>query len=194
MLRIQFFLAGDELSKRMLRIIDRVTRLLIERFGPRVTSSSRDFIAYVLTTSIIQGAADTIQLDVYFVLEAYREELKAKFGVMDFPAAILDGQAYAGEEALEIASRLYSLLEGSRGVSDDELVSGLKRLGIQESLVESGVEPASSQVESKVLFESNVIRVGISECLAKLEKLRGEGKIDENTYKKMKEIYSELLG
>jgi len=39
-----------------------------------------------------------------------------------------------------------------------------------------------------------VIRAGISDCLAKLERLREEGKIDEKTYRKMREIYSELLG
>jgi len=80
MYRIQFFIAGDELSKKMLRIIDGVTKLLTERFGRRLMPSSKDFVAYVLTTNIIQGAADVIQLDVYFVLEAYREELRAKFG------------------------------------------------------------------------------------------------------------------
>jgi hypothetical protein len=197
MYRIQFFIAGDELSKKMLRTIDGVTKLLTERFGQRIMLSSRDFIAYVLTTNIIQGAADAIQLDVYFVLEAYREELKAKFGVADFPAAMLDGQAYAGEEALKIASRLHSLLEKSREVSVDELISGLKGLSVQEPVTESGMaamEPAPSPAEDKVLFEGNVIRAGISDCLAKLERLREEGKIDENTYRKMREIYSELLG
>ena len=78
-------------------------------------SSSKDFIAYVLTTNIIQGAADAIQLDVYFMLEAYREEFKAKFGVAGFPVAMLDGQAYAGKEALKIASRpTFSTREVSR--------------------------------------------------------------------------------
>jgi len=197
MYRIQFFIAGDELSKKMLRTIDGVTKLLTERFGQRIMSSSKDFIAYVLTTNIIQGTADAIQLDVYFVLEAYREELKAKFGVADFPAAMLDGQAYAGEEALKIASRLHSLLEESREVSVDELISGLKGLSVQEPVNESGMaamEPAPSPAEDKVLFEGNVIRAGISDCLAKLERLREEGKIDEKTYRKMREIYSELLG
>jgi len=197
MYRIQFFIAGDELSKKMLRTIDGVTKLLTERFGQRIMSSSKDFIAYVLTTNIIQGTADAIQLDVYFVLEAYREELKAKFGVADFPVAILDGQAYAGEEALKIASRLHSLLEGSREVSVDELISGLKGFSVQEPVNESGMaamEPAPSPAEDKVLFEGNVIRAGISDCLVKLERLREEGKIDENTYRKMREIYSELLG
>jgi len=117
--------------------------------------------------------------------------------VADFPAAILDGQAYAGEEALKIASRLHSLLEGSREVSVDGLISGLKGLSVQEPVTESRIatmEPAPSPAGDKVLLESNVIRAGISECLAKLERLREEGKIDENTYRKMREIYSELLG
>lgn len=46
----------------------------------------------------------------------------------------------------------------------------------------------------KVIFERNVVRAGITECLTKLEKLREEGRIDENTYKKMKEVYNAFLG
>ncbi|MCF3652708.1 MAG: hypothetical protein L2C94_000800 [Aigarchaeota archaeon] len=255
--RVQFFIADDELSKKMLKVIDQVTKLLTERFGPRMTSSSKDFIAYVLTNNTVslsleQGASDTIQLDIYFVLETYREELKARFKVADFPAAILDDRTYIAEKALEIASKLYSLLKTSRGINDDELLAGLKKLSIQEPVAESkivaerslrsalsilqkGVEPAirvASKVASGIirtaqlstssplggtevevavsarpksepapkgsptdgiLFERNVIRAGISECLAKLERLREEGKIDENAYRKMKAVYDAFL-
>lgn len=256
--KIQFFVAGDDLSKKMLRVVDRVTRLLAERFGPRITSSSRDFIAYVLVTNIVSlnlehGVADVIQLDVYFILEIYREELKARFGVADFPAAILDNQVHTGKRALEIASKLHDLLEKYPSIGDNEIMARLRALSTQEPIVESktsiekpsrstfsipqkmresvveaasrvvpsitriaqppappspsntgaGIptvsvqpkpEPASKGLQTdKVIFEHNVIRAGILDCLAKLERLREEGKIDENTYRKMKETYDALL-
>ncbi len=43
-------------------------------------------------------------------------------------------------------------------------------------------------------FERNVLRAGIMDCLAKLEKLRGEGRISEEAYRRMRETYLFLLG
>ncbi|MEM4883769.1 MAG: hypothetical protein QXK53_07015 [Nitrososphaerota archaeon] len=40
----------------------------------------------------------------------------------------------------------------------------------------------------EAVFERNAVRAGIVECLAKLEKLREEGRIDENAYRKMREV------
>lgn len=258
---IQLFVAGDELSRRMIRTLDKITKLLTERFGPRIRSSSRDFIAYVLTSNIIslslrQGTTDVIRLTMYFALETYREELKARFEVTDFPAVKFNGRTYTGEKALEITSRLHDLLKMSPAISDDELLAEIKKLIGQEPAPESGVmaerpslierspvlsvlqkgiepavkaasrvtssltrtiqptalppsegarakaitgrtqpevEPAPKGLVDKIIFERNVVRAGISECLAKLERLREEGKIDENAYRKMKEVYNSFL-
>ncbi|MEM4498446.1 MAG: hypothetical protein QW692_06445, partial [Nitrososphaerota archaeon] len=86
--RVQLFIAGDELSKNMLRIVDKITRLLVERFGPRIKSSSKDYIAYVLTSNTLtlnpkQGASEEFQIEIFFILGTYREELKTRFNLMD---------------------------------------------------------------------------------------------------------------
>ncbi|MEM1561222.1 MAG: hypothetical protein QXN35_06685, partial [Ignisphaera sp.] len=50
------------------------------------------------------------------------------------------------------------------------------------------------EVEVKEISESNILKASINERVAKLDKLLKEGKIDEETYKKMKRLYEELLG
>ena len=254
--RVQLFIAGDELSKNMLRIVDKITRLLVERFGPRIKSSSKDYIAYVLTSNTLmlnpkQGASEEFQIEIFFILGTYREELKTRFNLMDFPAARFDDKTYTGQEALDIISRLHDSLSRLPSISDDELLAEIKRIASQAhvpesriaaerssipSILQKGVEPAVKAADSvssslaravkpttptaakeegadmvaekprpeaeyasrslidRVVFERNVVRAGIAECLAKLEKLREEGRIDENTYKKMKEVYNAFLG
>ncbi|MEM0223065.1 MAG: hypothetical protein QXJ99_01540 [Thermofilum sp.] len=258
--RIQLFMASDELSKNMLRIVDKITRLLVERFSSRMKSSSKDYIAYVLTSNTLmlnlkQGASEAVQIEIFFILETYREELKARFNLMDFPAAKFDGKTYAGREALEIVSRLHDSLSRLPSISDDELLAEIKSIAGQAhatesrttaekssilSILQRGVGPAVKVTGSissslakatqfatstppptapkevvadvvaekprlemehaprglidKAIFERNVVRAGIAECLAKLEKLREEGRIDENAYRKMREVYDSLLG
>lgn len=255
--RVQLFLAGDELSRAMFRIVDKITRLIMEKFGPKVKLFSKDYIAYVLTSNTLtlnlkQGTSEVVQIEVFFALEAYREELKARFDIVDFPAAKFDGKTYIGREALEATSRLYDVMSGFPSISDDELLAEIKNIIGQEyapesritvekpsilSILQKGVEPAvraagkvstslariiiqsttattlkeeeatmvtekpqfkaeytPESVIDKATFERNVVRAGIAECLAKLEKLRGEGRIDEAIYRKMKEVYNSFLG
>lgn len=242
--KIQLFVAGDELSRNTLRVVDKITRVLMERFGPRIKSLSKDYVAYVLTTNTImlnlkQGASEVVQIEMFFVLETYREELKARFNLMDFPAAKFNDTIYTGRDALEVASRLQEILSRFPNISDDELLAEIKRIVSQERVPESRIvaevkttggvsssstrivqpttpipppttpkeesiavvaekpqleaESASRSLVDKVLFERNVVRAGIAECLAKLERLREEGRIDENTYRKMKEVYDSFL-
>ncbi|MEM1782259.1 MAG: hypothetical protein QXQ80_03635 [Nitrososphaerota archaeon] len=254
--RIQLFMTDDELSRNMLRMVDKITRVLMERFGQRMKSFSKDYVAYVLTSNTVtlspkQGPSEVVQIELFFILKTYREELKTKFDLVDFPTAKFDGKTYIGRDALEIVSRLHDALSRTPSISDDELLAEIKSIASQEHVLESrvaaerlsvlsilqrGVEPAikavgrvsssltrivqltpptpseeksvevaakkpqleaeyaSRSLIDKVVFERNVVRAGIAECLAKLEKLREEGRIDENTYKKMKEVYNAFLG
>ncbi|MEM1976484.1 MAG: hypothetical protein QXX29_01120 [Nitrososphaerota archaeon] len=227
----------------------------MERFGPRIKSSSKDYIAYVLTSNTLtlnpkQGASEEFQIEIFFILGTYREELKTRFNLMDFPAARFDDKTYTGQEALDIISKLHDSLSRLPSISDDELLAEIERIASQAhvpesrvaaerssipSILQRGVEPAVKAADSvssslaravkpatpaakeegadtvaekprpeaeyasrslidKVVFERNVVRAGITECLTKLEKLREEGRIDENTYKKMKEVYNAFLG
>ncbi|MEM1809180.1 MAG: hypothetical protein QXI18_00245 [Nitrososphaerota archaeon] len=120
----------------MLRIVDKVTRLLVERFGLRIKSSSKDYIAYVLTSNTLtlnlkQGVSEEFRIEIFFILGTYREELKARFNFMDFPAAKFDGKTYVGQEVLEIVSRLHDGLSRLPSISDDELLAEIKSIAGQ---------------------------------------------------------------
>ncbi len=236
----QFFMTGDDLSKKLMRVVDGISKLLIKRFGSKCRSYSRDYTAYVLASSeaileLEQGSCETLRIDTYFILNIYQEELKAKFSLPKFPAARMGGRTFIGEEALELASSLHSLLESSQGMSDRELARAIKRLAggervqvkpqesrasmkssstkavkavsrmasrltevlrslapppTTETDAEKAAEPEVRQAPS---LEDDILRAGIMDCLAKLEKLRREGRISEEDYRRMREIYLSLL-
>ncbi len=247
----QFFVTGDDLSKKLMRVIDGISKLLIKRFGSKCRSYTRDYTAYVLASSeaVLEpelGSRETLRIDTYFVLNIYQEELKARFDLPKFPAARMNGRTLSGEEALELASSLHSLLESSQNMSDRELARAIGRLAGGEraqvkpqepqvsmrSSPTKAVEPAVkavSKVTSRLTgalrslappaitqtdaekpaepeirpvpeesvkapsLEGNVLRAGIMDCLAKLEKLRREGRVSEEEYRRMREIYLSLL-
>ena len=251
----QFFVTGDDLSKKLIRVIDGISRSLIRRFGSKCRSYSRDYTAYVLASSevILEPEPDSreaLRIDTYFILNIYQEEFKARFSLPKFPAARINGRTLVGEEALELASSLHSLLESSQDMSDREFARAIERIAIGERVevksreprvsIESSpptkaVEPAVKAVSrmasrlTEVLrslapptttqtdaekaaepeirpppapeesvkapsLEGNVLRAGIMDCLAKLEKLHREGKVSEEEYRRMREIYLSLLG
>ena len=245
----QFFMIGDDLSRKLMRVVDGVSKLLIKRFGSKCRSYSRDHTAYVLASSeaileLEQGSRETLRIDTYFILNIYQEELKARFSLPKFPAARMGGRTFIGEEALELASSLHSLLESSQGMSDRELAEAIERLtsgervqvkpqesrasmksspakaikavsrmasrltGVLRSLApppttktgaekaaEPEIRPAPSPGESVKApsLGDDILRAGIMDCLAKLEKLRREGRISEEEYRRMREIYLSLL-
>lgn len=254
--KIQFFVAGDEYSKSLVRTLDRVTRVLAEKFGSNISSSYKDFITYVLISNVLRlpskmGTTETFEIETFFVLEIYHEEIRLRYDLTNFPAIRVDGQLFTGQEAVEFASKLYTLfnrfsdnmyydelvseikgLIGREVVAEDREIVGermpiasriLQRVGsatkaasrISSSLVgmiQARLSPPKEMVtkesvssppadvdsgrvspDEKPIVGGNFLMASISECLIKLEKLRQEGRISEDEYEKMKEIYNSFL-
>ncbi|MEM2794038.1 MAG: hypothetical protein QW511_05225, partial [Candidatus Methanomethylicia archaeon] len=90
---------------------------------------------------------------------------------------------------LEIASDLHSLLTSTANITGEQILYHLAATA--QRIVEKDLK---KEVEVKEISESNILKASINERVAKLDKLLKEGKIDEETYKKMKRLYEELLG
>jgi len=195
---IIFFLAEDDLSYSIAAILDG----LIEELDGKVKFSSQKYLGAILTELKIMlrpnfaRKSDTLKVIVYSISELYKERYKPVFNIPIFPAVSLGGCDYFGEEAVDIASELYSILSSRDRLNSEQVVHRLLRRARKigsfnkvriERSEDSKIRGGNPAVASfcKRVFE---------ELMRKLDKLRREKKIDDMKYRKIKEIYIKLLG
>ena len=195
---ITFFLAEDDLSYSIAAILDG----LIEELKGEVKLKSQRYLGSILTELKIalrqnhMGKRDTLKVIVYSVSELYKERYKPIFNIPIFPAVSLGGYDYFGEEAVEMASELYSVLSSKDGLSSEQVVNRL--LGRARRMKSFNKVEIDCLKDSRVCGGSTAVaslckRV-FKELMRKLDRLRLEKRIDDTKYKKLRQIYGELFG
>ena len=192
--KIIFYTSDDELSSKVLRILNG----LIGEVKNMAKLSSRDqWPAFSITSVKITlpstlGKSEELECEIWTAPKRYEESLKTKYGLVGLPAVRIGDSVFVGEHAISIASDLHTLLTASKFTSAEQILYHLAATA--KSLGEAQMEEARKKIELKEAPISNVFRQTISEKLSNLEKLYKEKKIDEETYRKMKKTYEELLG
>jgi len=194
---IIFFLAEDDLSCIIAAILDG----LIRELNGGVKLSSRRYLGAILTElkirlrSNLARRHDTLKVIVYSISELYKESYKPVLNIPIFPAVSLGGYNYFGEEVVDIASELYSILSNGGHLSSEQVIKHLlhrrRRIG---SLNRVKVErPEDPRLDGRNPAVASICKLVFEELMEKLDRLRLERKIDDVRYKRLKEIYIKLL-
>ncbi|MCS7125781.1 MAG: hypothetical protein NZ929_02580 [Aigarchaeota archaeon] len=189
--KIIFYTSGDELSNKVLKILNG----LIREVRNRSKLSSRDvWPAHAVTTVKVSlpstlGKSEELELEIWTTLKNYEEDMKTKFGLSGIPSVKIGDKILSSLQVLDIASDIHALLTSNTYTTAEQIFYHLATTA--QSLSEKELKRA---VEAEEVFSSNIFRATISEKMANLDKLLKEKKIDEETYKKMKRVYEELLG
>jgi len=190
--RISFYLLGDEASRRIIRMLES----LAEELKDEIKITSSNYIGLTATRMRLKlkssfGKHDELEIEVNNILEGYEEVFKSRLGLKGFPAARLGDQVHVGDDAVNIASDLCSLLTSKSYLTAEQVFYYLSAYAqrVKETITEK--EPVQAK---KSLGSVNVYRAALEEKIVKLEQLRRQGKIDEETYRKIRGIYEELLG
>ncbi|MEM2548804.1 MAG: hypothetical protein QW810_08160 [Nitrososphaerota archaeon] len=138
------------------------------------------------------GRSEELECEIWTSPRDYQEAMRTKFGLTTIPAAKIGENIYTGEHAVTIASDLHTLLTANKYTSAEQILYHLAATA--KSLAETQIREAREEIELKEAPLTNVFRQTISEKLSNLEKLYKEKKIDDETYRKMKKTYEELLG
>jgi len=189
--KIYFYLSQDELSNKLLKILDE----LIKDVRNKSKISSRDIWPASAVTNVkiflssVLGGREELECEIWTTLREHEEGMKRRFGLTSLPAVRIGEKIFTGLSTLEIASDLHSLLTSTANITGEQILYHLAATA--QRIVEKDLK---KEVEVKEISESNILKASINERVAKLDKLLKEGKIDEETYKKMKRLYEELLG
>jgi len=195
---IIFFLAEDDLSYSIAAILDG----LIGELNGGVKLSSQRYLGAILTELTIRlrpnlaRRRDTLKVIVYSISELYKESYKPIFNIPIFPAVSLGGYDYFGEEAVDIASELYSMLSSRGHLSSEQVIKRLLHrchgIGSHNRVeVEHLEDPRLGRKNSAV---ASICKLVFEELMGKLDRLRLEKKIDDVRYERLREIYIKLLG
>jgi hypothetical protein len=166
----------DDFSNKLLRILSG----LVNEVKDIVKLSSREvWPAFAVTNVKILlpsalGGGEELECEIWETSKNYEELMKRKFELTSVPAVKIGDDIFVREHAVSIASELYTLLTTRRYISSDQILY---------HLVATARPPVTS-----------VLRQTISEKISSLEKLYREKKIDEETYRKIKKTYEEILG
>lgn len=192
--KITFYISEDDLSIKLLKILNG----MVGEVKDRVKLSTRDFWpAFAVTNAKISlpsalGRSEELECEIWTSPKDYEEAMKTKFGLTGIPATKIGENIFIGEHAVTIASDLHTLLTANKYISAEQILYHLAATA--KSLAEAQIQEVREEVELKEASLTNVFRQTISEKLSNLEKLYREKKIDDETYRKMKKTYEELLG
>lgn len=189
--QISFFLGEDDTSNKIVKLLDNLAKELKKN----VKVSSTSFIGSTLTKMRIRlkssfGKHEDLEIEVYTVLNQYRGFFESRFGLRNFPAVKFGEHLYTGPEVLNIASDLCSLLTSKTQLTAEQVFYYLA--DYSKRLAEAEARKAAVQA-AQSLGGANVYRAALRDRMAKLNKLLEEGKIDDETYRKLRRVYEELL-
>jgi len=192
--KITFYASEDDLSSKLIKILNG----LIREIKDTAKTSSRDmWPAFAITTVKITlpstlGVREELECEIWTSPKNYEEVLKTKFGLSGIPAVKIGDNIFVGENAVGIASDLHTLLTANKYTNAEQILYHLATTA--KSLAETQIKEAEKEIELREASVTSVFRQTIKEKLSSLEKLHMEKKIDEETYRKMKKTYEELLG
>ena len=192
--KITFYASEDELSSKLIKILNG----LIREIKDTAKTSSRDmWPAFAITTVKITlpstlGIREELECEIWTSPKNYEEVLKTKFGLAGVPAVKIGDNIFVGENAVGIASDLHTLLTANKYTNAEQILYHLATAA--KSIAETQIKEAEKEIELREAPVTSVFRQTIREKLSSLEKLHMEKKIDEETYRKMKKTYEELLG
>ncbi len=192
--KITFYASEDELSSKLIKILNG----LIREIKDTAKTSSRDmWPAFAITTVKITlpstlGIREELECEIWTSPKNYEEVLKTKFGLAGVPAVKIGDNIFVGENAIGIASDLHTLLTANKYTNAEQILYHLATAA--KSIAETQIKEAEKEIELREAPVTSVFRQTIREKLSSLEKLHMEKKIDEETYRKMKKTYEELLG
>jgi len=119
---LSFFIAEDELS-------DKIASILNDLIG-KVKGSAKIRYSESLGMSMTSvriglksalGREDTLELRIHSILGKYVDSLKLRYGLPGIPAVKLGEAVRWGPEAVEITSKIYSLLAGGGASTAEQL-------------------------------------------------------------------------
>ena len=192
--KITFYASEDDLSSKLIKTLNG----LIREIKDTAKTSSRDmWPAFAITTVKITlpstlGVREELECEIWTSPKNYEEVLKTKFGLSGIPAVKIGDNIFVGENAVGIASDLHTLLTANKYTNAEQILYHLATKA--KSLAETQIKKAEKEIELREASVTSVFRQTIKEKLSSLEKLHMEKKIDEETYRKMKKTYEELLG
>jgi len=117
---LSFFIAEDELSDKMASILNELIKKIKDtaKIGYSMyTGVSVTSVKISLKSALKKE--DTLELKIYSILGAYVESSKLRYRLPGIPAVKLGEATRWGSDAVEVASRLYSLL-AEQGASTAE--------------------------------------------------------------------------
>jgi len=189
--RISFFVTEDEVSRKTIDLLNG----LVEELKDKVKVSSTSFIGSALTNMKVKlessfGKYEELEISVHAILNDYMEAFKSRFGLPELPAVRFGEQVFTGEDVANVASDLRSLLTSGTYLTAEQVFYHLANYIQRLAEIE---ERKAAIRAAETLGESNVYRAALRDRMAKLERLLNEGRIDVETYRKMKQVYEELL-
>ncbi|MEM4668594.1 MAG: hypothetical protein QXD35_05790 [Nitrososphaerota archaeon] len=189
-MKIIFFLSEDKLSGKLENFLNE----FISKVKDRISVSSRTvWPGHIITSIKIRLLSELakykdLEFEVWKILKIHEREVKKTFDLEELPAIKIEKKIFSGNLSLEIASNLFSMLSSMKDIRFEEVLYSLTH--ITQTLVKA---ETVGEVEEKKPITYETFRKTVDEKLRELEKMLREKKIDEETYKKMKSAYEELL-
>jgi len=187
---IFYLLEGDDLSSKIKDLLD----MLFREFKDRVTMSSRVvWPGYIINTVKIRlhstlTESEHLEYEVWNVLEIHKRDLEKTHGLSGFPAVKIGEKIFTGVNVVDIVSDLNALIMGNIYTTAEEISYHLAN--IARSLVE---EKTGRKIEWKGDVIIDVLKATIDDKIRSLDEMLRQKKISEGQYKKMIQVYRELL-
>ena len=132
MLRLYFYIDGDNLSKKLMILIHQIVEILITLFEEVQNYSSEDFIPYVLSSGVVKLSIFRLDLSKQFDLlivkscqisRAFFLENKDLLGISEVPLIQLNDKRFFKEEAYKITYEFLQLLRKRPNITTDDIRS-----------------------------------------------------------------------
>ena len=185
-----YLLEGDDLSSKIKDLLD----MLLREFKDRVTMSSRVvWPGYIINTVKIRlrstlTESEYLEYEVWDVLEVRKRDLEKTYGISGFPAVKIGEKIFTGVDVVDIASDLNALIVGNIYTTAEEILYHLAN--ITQSLVE---KKQAGKIGLKGNIIVNVLKATIDDKIHSLDEMLRQKKISEEQYRKIIQVYRELL-
>jgi len=135
-LRLYFYIDGDNLSKNIMTLIHQIVNILTTRFEEIHSYSSEDFVPYVLSSGVIKLSIFRLDLSKRFDLlivkscqisRAFFLENKDLLGISEVPLIQLNDKQFFKEEAFKITYEFLQILSKKLNITTDDVKSFFKK-------------------------------------------------------------------
>jgi hypothetical protein len=136
MLRLYFYIDGDNLSKKIITLLYQIMQILITRFEEIHSYSSEDFVPYVLSSGVVKLSifrldlskqSDLLIVKSCQISRAFFLENKGLLGISEAPLIQLNDKQFFKEEAFKITYEFLQLLSKRPNTTTDDIRSFFKK-------------------------------------------------------------------